>query len=86
MEEWEKACRSINEKHQQLKRKYNEACKEHEELKKKFGVQTIPIKKYEAEYNIGKLGMGSKATALQFPLKLSTACTCHKVGSTLCKM
>ena len=63
-----------------------ETATSHEELKKKFGVQTIPIKKYEAEYNIGKLGMGSKATALQFPLKLSTACTCHKVGSTLCKM
>ena len=62
-----------------------ETAKSHEDLKKKFGVQTIPIKKYEAEYNIGKLGMGSKATALQFPLKLSTACTCHKVGSTLCK-
>ena len=63
-----------------------ETATSHEELKKKFGVQTIPIKKYEAEYNIGKLGMGSKATALQFPLKLSTACTCHKVGSTFCKM
>ena len=62
-----------------------ETATSHEELKKKFGVQTIPIKKYEAEYNIGKLGMGSKATALQFPLKLSTACTCHKVGSTLRK-
>ena len=58
-----------------------ETAKSCEDLKDKFGVQTIPIRKYEAEYNIGKLGMGSKATALQFPLKLSTACTCHKVGS-----
>ena len=58
-----------------------ETAKSHEDLKNKFGVQTIPIRKYEAEYSIGKLEMGSKATALQFPLKLSTACTCHKVGS-----
>ena len=58
-----------------------ETAQTYKDLKDKFGVQTIPIKKYEAEYSIGKLGMGSKATALQFPLKLSTACTCHKVSS-----
>ena len=57
-----------------------ETSKCFEDLKSKFGVQTIPIKKYEAEFSIGKLETGSKATALQFPLKLSTACTCHKVG------
>ena len=60
-----------------------ETSKCFEDLKSKFGVQTIPIKKYEAEFSIGKLETGSKATALQFPLKLSTACTCHKVGPFL---
>ena len=57
-----------------------ETAKDYEDLKKKFGVQTIPIKKREQEYNIGRLdNAGSKATATQFPLKLCTACTCHKV-------
>ena len=58
-----------------------ETAKSYDDLKKKFGVQTIPIKKWQQEYNIGSFDTsGSKATALQFPLKLCTACTCHKVG------
>ena len=58
-----------------------ETAKNYANLKKKFGVQTIPIKKWQQEYNIGSFDTsGSKATALQFPLKLCTACTCHKVG------
>ena len=61
-----------------------DTAKNYEDLKKKFGVQTIPIKKWEQEYNIGSLDKsGSKATAWQFPLKLCTACTCHKVGCSM---
>ena len=61
-----------------------DTAKSYEDLKKKFGVQTIPIKKWEQEYNIGSFDKsGSKATAWQFPLKLCTACTCHKVGLSL---
>ena len=61
-----------------------DTAKNYEDLRKQFGVQTIPIKKWEQEYNIGSLDKsGSKATAWQFPLKLCTACTCHKVGFSL---
>ena len=58
-----------------------ETAKKHPDLKAKYGVQTIPIKRLEAQPRIGSQNYGAKSTCTvyMFPLRLAHAVTIHKV-------
>ena len=54
-----------------------------EHLARKYGKPVIPIKKREQTFSLDKMGTSAaSATALQFPLKLATAGTSHKLQGT----
>ena len=58
-----------------------ETAKSHQGLKAKYGVQTIPILRLEAQPRIGSQNFGVKSTCTvyMFPLRLAHAMTIHKV-------
>ena len=62
-----------------------ETRKGYEHLARKYGKPVIPIKKREQTFSLDKMGTSvASATALQFPLKLATAATSHKLqGKTI---
>ena len=59
-----------------------ETAKKYPQLKSKYGVPTIPIKRLELNPRIGFQNFGEKSTCTvyMFPLRLSHAVTCHKVS------
>ena len=60
-----------------------ETSKEHPHLERMYGGPTIPIKRFEAVFAIGKQdveGARSTASAFGFPLRLSNCVTSHKAS------
>ena len=58
-----------------------ETAKEHPDLERLYGKPTIPIRKFEAVFSIGKRdtqATRSTASAFGFPLKLASCVTSHK--------
>ena len=58
-----------------------ETAKQHPDLERVYGRPTIPIKKFEAVFGIGKRdnqATRSTASAFGFPLKLASCVTSHK--------
>ena len=58
-----------------------ETAKEHPDLERVYGRPTIPIRKFEAVFGIGKRdtqATRSTASAIGFPLKLASCVTSHK--------
>ena len=62
-----------------------ETRKEFKHLEQKYGKPVLPIKKYEKTFSLDRHNSSAAtATAYQFPIKLATAVTSHKVqGSTI---
>ena len=62
-----------------------ETRKEFKDLEQKYGKPVLPIQKYEKTFSLDKHNSSaSTATAYQFPIKLATAVTSHKVqGQTI---
>ena len=58
-----------------------ETAKKYPDLKQKYGVTTIPVKRLEAQPRIGSQNYGVKSTCTvyMFPLRLAHAVTIHKV-------
>ena len=59
-----------------------DTSKEHPHLERMYGGPTVPIKKFEAVFAVGKQdveGARSTASAIGFPLRLSDCVTSHKV-------
>ena len=58
-----------------------ETAKSYPDLKAKYGVPTVPIKRLEAQPRIGSQNFGVKSTCTvyMFPLRLAHAVTIHKV-------
>ena len=58
-----------------------ETAKSHPDLRAKYGVPTIPIRRLEAQPRIGSQNVGVKSTCIvyMFPLRLAFALTIHKV-------
>ena len=60
-----------------------ETSKEHPHLERMYGGPTIPIKRFEAVFAVGKQdveGARSTAAAIGFPLRLSDCVTSHKAS------
>ena len=55
------------------------------DLRKKYGVPTVPVKRLEAQPRIGSqnAGVQSTCTVYMFPLRLAHAVTIHKVSKLL---
>ena len=69
---------------------YNEAsgketAKGFPDLRKKYGVPTVPVKRLEAQPRIGSQNAGVKSTCTvyQFPLRLAHAVTIHKLSTLI---
>mgnify|MGYP001241492437 CR=1 FL=1 len=62
-----------------------ETRKEYKDLERKYGKPVLPINKYEKTFSLDRHNSSAAtATAYQFPIKLATAVTSHKVqGQTI---
>ena len=62
-----------------------ETARAHPDLRKKYGVPTVPVKRMEATPRIGSQNAGVKSTCTvyMFPLRLADAVTIHKVSGHL---
>ena len=63
-----------------------ETAKQHPDLEKMYGRPTIPIKRFEAVFSIGKRdtqATRSTASAFGYPLKLASCVTSHKASNYL---
>ena len=61
-----------------------ETAKQHPDLEKLYGKPTIPIKRFEAVFGIGKRdtqATRSTASAFGYPLKLASCVTSHKASN-----
>ena len=61
-----------------------DTSKEYPHLERIYGAPTIPIKRYEAVFAVGKQdveGARSTASAFGFPLRLSNCVTSHKASN-----